>query len=50
MSLELKKHIEQIVPLTDEEFDDIVSHFKPKQLKKHQYLIQQMKRLKKFTL
>jgi len=40
MSVELKKHIEEIVSLTDEEFDDIVSHFKPKQLKKHQYLIQ----------
>lgn len=47
MSLELKKHIEQIVPLTDEEFDDIVSHFKPKQLKKHQYLIQADEEVKK---
>ena len=40
MSVELKKHIEEIVSLTDEEFEYISSHFKPKQLKKHQYLIQ----------
>lgn len=40
MSVELKKHIEEIISLTDEEFEYINSHFKPKQLKKHQYLIQ----------
>jgi len=40
MSVELKKHIEEIVSLTDEDFKYICSHFKPKQLKKHQYLIQ----------
>ena len=40
MSVELKKHIQEIVSLTDEEFEYISSHFKPKQFKKHQYLIQ----------
>ncbi|MFW0714473.1 Crp/Fnr family transcriptional regulator [Pedobacter sp. N23S346] len=40
MSLELRKHIEEIVSLTDEEFEYINRHFKLKQLKKHQYLIQ----------
>jgi len=41
MSFELRKHIEEIVSLTDEEFEHINSHFKLKQLKKHQYLIQE---------
>ncbi|WP_231426602.1 MULTISPECIES: Crp/Fnr family transcriptional regulator [Pedobacter] len=41
MSAELRKHIEEIVPLTDQEFDFINNHFKTKSLKKHQYLIQE---------
>jgi CRP-like cAMP-binding protein len=41
MSSELKKHIEKITPLTDLEFDYILSHFTPKRLKKHQFLIQE---------
>lgn len=41
MSAELKTHIEEIVSLTDEEFEHINSHFKIKHLKKHQYLIQE---------
>ncbi|TCD02329.1 Crp/Fnr family transcriptional regulator [Pedobacter frigidisoli] len=41
MSVELRKHIEEIVPLTDEEFEFINNHFKSKSLKKHQYLIQE---------
>lgn len=46
MSAELKKHIEEIVSLTDEEFDQINSHFKLKNLKKHQYLIQEDEQVK----
>lgn len=41
MSFELKTHIEEIVPLTDQEFEHIAAHFKSKTLKKHQYLIQE---------
>ena len=41
MSFELKIHIEEIVPLTDQEFDHISAYFKLKTLKKHQYLIQE---------
>lgn len=41
MSFELKTHIEEIIPLTDQEFEHIAAHFKPKALKKHQYLIQE---------
>lgn len=41
MSQLLRKHIEAVSPLTDEEFEYILSHFKPKKLKKHTYLIQQ---------
>ena len=37
----LRQHIEQIVPLTDEEFSFILSHFTYRKLKKHQYLIQE---------
>ncbi|WP_326983480.1 Crp/Fnr family transcriptional regulator [Chryseobacterium sp. MYb264] len=41
MSAELRKHFEEIVPLTDEEFEYVNSFFKFKKLKKHQYLIQE---------
>ena len=41
MSLELKKHLEEIIPLTDQEFELIIAHFRLKKLKKHQYLIQE---------
>lgn len=41
MSLELRKHFEELVSLTDEEFEPINSFFKHKKLKKHQYLIQE---------
>jgi len=40
MSAELRQHIEKITPLTDKEFEYILSHFVPKKLKKHQFLIQ----------
>lgn len=41
MSLELRKHIEKITPLSDEEFEYVLSHFTVKKLKKHQFLIQE---------
>jgi CRP-like cAMP-binding protein len=41
MSIELRRHFEKITPLTDQEFDYILSHFTPKKLKKHQFLIQE---------
>lgn len=41
MSLELRKHIEKLTPLSDKEFEYILSHFVPKKLKKHQFLIQE---------
>ena len=37
----LRQHIEQIVALTDTEFEFILSHFTIKKLKKHQYLVQE---------
>jgi len=40
MSLELRKHFEKITPVTDAEFDYILSHFVVKKFKKHQFLIQ----------
>jgi CRP-like cAMP-binding protein len=41
VSLELRQHFEKITPLTDQEFDYILSHFTAKKLKKHQFLIQE---------
>lgn len=40
MEIALRKHFEEIIPLTDQEFDYILSHFTPKKLKKHQFLVQ----------
>lgn len=40
MSRDLRQHIEQIVSLTDKEFEFVKSHFTKKKLKKHQFLIQ----------
>ncbi len=37
----LRKHIEEIVSLTDQEFDYILNHFTPTSKRKHQYLIQE---------
>jgi len=36
----LRKHIEEIVSVTDEEFDLILSYFTQKSYKKHQYLVE----------
>ncbi|MBX2828212.1 MAG: Crp/Fnr family transcriptional regulator [Flavobacteriaceae bacterium] len=37
----LRKHIEEIIELSDEEFEYILSHFKPTHKRKHQYLVQE---------
>ncbi|MCF2444812.1 Crp/Fnr family transcriptional regulator [Dyadobacter sp. CY345] len=37
----LREHIEKIVPLTDDEFAFVASHFISKKYKKHQFLIQE---------
>lgn len=37
----LRKHIEEIVSLTTEEFNHILSHFKPLNRNKHQFVIQE---------
>jgi CRP-like cAMP-binding protein len=41
MSKELRQQIEKITPLTDQEFEYILSHFTTKRLKKNQFLIQE---------
>jgi CRP-like cAMP-binding protein len=41
MSDLLRQQIEKITPLTDGEFDYILSHFTPKKYKKHQFLVQE---------
>ena len=41
MSQILKQQIEQITPISDQEFEYVFSHFKSKKLKKHQFLIQE---------
>jgi CRP-like cAMP-binding protein len=41
MSQLLRQHIEKFTPLTDGEFDYILSHFTAKKYKKHQFLVQE---------
>lgn len=41
MSTALRQHIEKLTPLSDKEFDYILSHFTTKKLKKHQFLVQE---------
>lgn len=41
MSLILKQQIEQITPISHQEFEYVYSHFKSKKLKKHQFLLQE---------
>lgn len=41
MDILLRKHIEKIVSLTDDEFALVLSHFTSKKYKKHQFLIQE---------
>ncbi len=40
MSQIFRKHIEEITPITDSEFEYVMSHFTRKKLKKHQFLVQ----------
>ncbi|HBG41307.1 MAG TPA: Crp/Fnr family transcriptional regulator [Porphyromonadaceae bacterium] len=39
MNIELRQQIEKIVPLTNDEFEFVLSHFKEKNFKKHQIII-----------
>ena len=41
MTHPLRRHIEEIITLTDKEFDFILSHFKPLKRRKHQYVVQE---------
>jgi len=41
MSELLRRHIEAITPLTDNEFAHVLSHFSKKTYKKHQFLVQE---------
>ncbi len=41
MTHPLRKHIEEIINLTDEEFEFILSHFEQIKKRKHQYLVQE---------
>ncbi|ACU62834.1 Crp/Fnr family transcriptional regulator [Chitinophaga pinensis] len=41
MQQQLREHIEKIIPLTDEEFDFILTQFTTRKFKKHQYIIQE---------
>jgi CRP-like cAMP-binding protein len=41
MSQELRQHIEKITPVTNQEFEYILSHFTPRKFKKHQYIVQE---------
>lgn len=41
MQASLREHIEKLIPLTDEEFAFVNSHFTSKKFKKHQFLIQE---------
>ncbi|SFF10196.1 cAMP-binding domain of CRP or a regulatory subunit of cAMP-dependent protein kinases [Chitinophaga sp. CF118] len=41
MQAKLRAHIEKIIPLTDDEFAFVLSHFTFRKVKKHQFLIQE---------
>ncbi len=41
MTHPLRRHIEEIIQLTDEEFDFILSHFKTIKRRKHQFILQE---------
>ena len=41
MTHPLRQHIEEIISLTDEEFDFVLSHFVPINRRKHQYIVQE---------
>jgi CRP-like cAMP-binding protein len=46
MQAKLREHIEKIVPLTDDEFAFVISHFSIKAYKKRQFLIQEGEKVK----
>ena len=39
MSHPLRQHIEKVTPLSDEEFDYVLSHFTRKKIRKHQFVV-----------
>lgn len=41
MHQKLREHIEKIIPLSDDEFAFVLTHFTSKRFKKHQFLIQE---------
>jgi CRP-like cAMP-binding protein len=41
MTHPLRQHIEEIISLTDEEFNFVLSHFEPVKKRKHQYIVQE---------
>lgn len=41
MTTKLREHIEKVIPLSDDEFAFVSSHFTFKKVKKHQFLIQE---------
>ncbi|MCF6404871.1 Crp/Fnr family transcriptional regulator [Chitinophaga filiformis] len=41
MQEKLREHIEKIIPLTDDEFALVLTHFTSKKFRKHQFLIQE---------
>ena len=41
MNTAFRQHLEEIIGLTDEEFDYIFSHFTTKKIKKHQFVVQE---------
>lgn len=41
MSIVLRKHIEQIVSLTEEEFSQVLRYFTPRKFKRYQFVVQQ---------
>lgn len=45
MSQELRQHIEKIVPLTEEEFEQVISHFTIRKLKSRQFLVYEGERV-----
>ena len=43
---ELKRHIEEVIPLTDDEFSLIITHFTTQKFKKNEFLIRQDERVR----
>lgn len=41
MSQQLRQHIEKIIPITDDEFEYVLSHFVVRKFKKHQFIVQE---------